>query len=1154
MFSVYHSNQLDILKSLLAALIKRNPLSDPFMAEQILVQSPGMAQWLKQQLALEFGVAARLEFPLPSSYVWGLFAQVLPHVPVQNPYTKSAMAWRLMDLLPSLLALPEFAPLAVYLEQDEDARKRYQLSQRIADVFDQYLVYRPDWIADWESGGVLGAMSQPWQPILWRALVAATEQQALHIHRANLFDALIQALDAMTDVSTLPKRLFVFGITSLPPHYLKALAALGQHIDVHVMLTNPCRHYWGDLTDDWRMNQSWLQQLLAQRRAYLDADLQPSGEHLLIADAGTLDRLFSNSGDMVRGNPLLVSMGKQGRDYHSLLVDLQPNEFDAFVDIEPRQLLGVVQSDVLELNDRGREGERLLLQPDDDSLVIHACHSPMREIEVLHDALLARFAADPALKPRDVVVMVADINSYSPFIQAVFGSALAERHIPFSISDRSAQQESPLLQSFLTLLHLPDLRCSAPELVTLLAVPEVMAAQGLDEAALLQMQGWVRDSGIRWGLDPQDAERFDLQQMPANTWQDGMQRMLLGFAMATDAPFAGILPYREIEGQDAQRLGRLSHFLTRLRWLRDQLPQERSVDAWSELVDLLLLEFYLVDEEGETQLEQIRQAMARLREQLHGVGYVPPLSLAVLRDYLQGELTNQRSGQQFLAGRVNFCTLMPMRSIPFKVVCLLGMNDGVYPRAVPPLGFDLMAEAPRRGDRSRREDDRYLFLEALLAAEQHLHISYVAHSAQDNSEKEPSVLVAELLDYCESAMRMENIDPEDELGQRAAIRQRLIREQALVPYDGRYFHVHAPDSYAAEWSHTLPLDTQLPSFFDDPLPLPEEWYQQPELELADLLRFFRQPVAGFFERTLRVRFQQQDESLAEDEPFAADALQGYLLKQELLEACLQALGEPEPGEQALDELKSRLRLSGQLPVGAFGDLLLEASESGIAALRDALAPLLCTEPSRQLVHLQFTDLELPPSESAIGAVNGPSWLFGAVSGIHGQSLVRYRPGAFAVPQLMRAWIEHLAWCSCANEPPEATELLGLKERYQLAALPATQARIYLAELMAAYLVGLTRPLPLLLRTGWVWLQQAGDILETGPEGYGWQRTQDPARLATAAQKMQQQFEGDSFNPGEGEDVYIRRVFPRWSDSLQQEVCGWSERLLAPLYTHLEAVK
>lgn len=1153
MFSVYHSNHLDVLKSLLAALIRREPLADPFASELILVQSPGMAQWLKQQLAVEFGIAARLEFPLPSSFVWRLFAQVLPQVPERNPYTKPAMLWRLMRVLPQLLSEPDFASLRSYLTDDADERKRYQLCQRIADVFDQYLVYRPDWIADWEQGGALGAQKQPWQPQLWRELVAATEQQASHIHRANLFESLIQHLQGGPRPPNLPQRLFVFGISSLPPHYLRALQALGHHTDVHLMLTNPCRHYWGDLIESWRMNQGWLQQLLARRRAQLDASLTPGAEQPLVADSASLDRLFSEAGDMAQGNPLLVSMGKQGRDHLSLLVDLQPNEFDAFVEIQPDNLLHLLQSDILDLTDRSRETKKYPLAAEDESLVIHACHSPMREVEVLHDALLARFAADPTLKPRDVVVMVADINSYSPFIQAVFGSAAAERHIPFSISDRSAPQESPLLQSFLTLLRLPDLRCSAPELLSLLAVPEVLAAQGLEEADLLQMQGWIREASIRWGLDSGDASRFSLTQMPANTWQHGVERMLLGFAMASDEPVADILPYREIEGQDAARLGRLSHFLNRLRWLRDELPLARLVSDWGCLIDQLLLEFYQADEEGEAQLELIRQTLRQLRDQLQEAGYQEPLSLAVLRDHLQSALTGVRSGQQFLAGRVNFCTLMPMRSIPFKMVCLLGMNDGVYPRAVPPLGFDLMAEAPRRGDRSRREDDRYLFLEALLAAEQHLYLSYVARSSQDNSEKEPSVLLAELLDYCQSSLTLPELVSDgasaeesdgDEAVRREAVARRLIRHEALVPYDARYFDGQAPQSYAAEWAHRLPLDEAAPPFFATALPLPEEWYQQPELELADLLRFFRNPVAGFFERTLRVQFRQQEQSLAEDEPFAADALDSYLLKQRLLEARLQ-------DETALSRLRQKLQLSGQLPVGAFGQLQLDEAAAGIAPLCEVLQSLLSQAPTRQLFHLHWPQIQLPESEQP--ERRSGATLLGSVSGIHEGTLLRYRVGSFSAPHLLRAWLEHLALCASSSQPPAPTHLLGLKEHKLLRPVAQAEARRQLAVWLEGYLLGLTRPLPLLPQTAWCWLTMGGQLVTAADGCRQWQRHTDAALLAKADEKMRLQFEGSDFAPsrGEGEDPYVHRVFPRWTPELQQTICDWGERLLVPLHVHLE---
>lgn len=1125
MFVVYHSNQLDVLKALLAELLRSRPLADPMAAELILVQSPGMAQWLKQELAQALGIAANLQFPLPASFIWQMFHRVLPEVPEDNPYTKPAMSWRLMQRLPGCLARPSFAPLAHYLSEDPDERKRYQLSQRIADVFDQYLVYRPDWIADWEQGGSLGAASQPWQPELWRALVQITERQASHIHRANLFATFIERLDRAPPEQPLPERIFVFGISTLPPHYLAALQALGQRMEVHFLLTNPCRYYWGDLIESWRLDQGWLRQLLARRRTHLAAgSLRPDGERALFASDEDLARLYNPQGELAEGNPLLVSLGKQGRDHLSLLAELQPREIEAFVEVPARNLLSAIQHDILELRDRRRSGERWTLSPDDDSLVLHGCHSPMREVEVLHDELLKRFAADPGLRPREVVVMVADINRYSPYIQAVFGSAPAERHIPFSISDRSAQQENPLLLSVLQLLGLPEARCSAPELLELLAVPAVLARFDLTEADLTLLRRWVQESGVRWGLDEADAARFELQQMPSNTWRFGLDRLLLGYACDQLTPFAGILPYVEIEGQEAELLGRLARFIRQIRVWRDDLPRARSLLEWVACLDELLLDFYAPDEEDEAVLALVRQAMQALKQRLQSVDYPAPLTLGVLRDYLRDVLTNLRGGQQFLAGRVNFCTLMPMRSIPFRLVCLLGMNDGIYPRSVPPLGFDLMAQAPRRGDRSRREDDRYLFLEALLAAQERLYLSYVARSPQDNSEQQPSVLVSELLDYCRQSFLAPGCEADDEEQRGRAVERCIRREHPLVPYDARYFAAEAPASYAAEWLPLLVPPPERQPFLEQPLPLPEEARGYPDIELAELLRFYRNPVGYFFQRVLRVHFSEQEAELEEDEPFALDVLQRYQLKESLLAQQLQAA--------APAALRARWLGSGQLPVGAFGSLLLEEEVAAVAPLVQSLPPLLQGEPERLRVQLTL----------------GRGRLLGSLAGLHQGRLVRYRPGRLHGAFLLRTWIEHL--CLCAGQADaQPSELLGLDKglcRLRLRPVAAAQAGRWLDELLAGYLEGLTRPLAFFPKSGWCWLNQAGE-----PAGEQWLRSEDEARLRRAEQQAEKQFSGTDFVHGESEDPSIRRCFPRWDETLSTELQQWAEAWLGPLSCHLE---
>ena len=618
MFTLYHSNQLDLLKELLVSRIRQAPLAHPFEREQILVQSPGMAQWLKLELAKAFGIAANIDFPLPASFIWEMFTQVLADVPRQSPYNKGTMSWQLMTILPALLDRPAFAPLAAYLggddadpAKDPEQVRLWQLCQKVADLFDQYLVYRPDWIARWEQGEGLsqelaGVSGQDWQPELWRELVARTlALSPSGYHRANLYEEFIHELERTATLpGKLPQRVFVFGISALPPRYVEALLALGSRpeVEVHLFVTNPCRYYWGDLLD-------------RKTLARLENKLKPG------TDIETLQG---------PANPLLASMGKLGRDYLHQLMELEVPQIEAFVDIDELdgkgniKLLQAIQKDVLELAERGAgqfdldaSHHKSPLDPADGSLQIHACHGPMRELEVLHDRLLALFEQDKSLTPKDVVVMMPDVNSYGPYIQAVFG---ARGQIPFAVSDRAASQESPLLQSFLALLRLPNARFGAGELLAILEPP-----------------------------------------MSGNSWLFGLRRMLLGFAMGDGEPVAGILPYADIEGQQGLALGKLAWFVDSLAEFLPRLQQAQPLGEWVACLNALLERFYLADEDEERQLQLIRSQLADWLAQLGEARFEQPISADLLQDYLGSVLGESRSCQRFLAGQVNFCTLMPMR-------------------------------------------------------------------------------------------------------------------------------------------------------------------------------------------------------------------------------------------------------------------------------------------------------------------------------------------------------------------------------------------------------------------------------------------------------------------------------------------------------------
>ena len=1126
MFTVYHSNQVDVLKSLLVELVRLTPLENPFEAEQILVQSPGMSQWLKMELAKEFGVAANIEFPLPATFIWNMFTEVLPDVPKRSAFNKEAMTWKLMRILPTILMQDEFEPLRRYLENDEDSSKLYQLSEKIADIFDGYLVYRPEWIASWEAGEAVKELEDehPWQPMLWQALydhTVALDQSPYH--RANLYEHFIDTLESYHgNFSHLPKRLFVFGITSLPPRYMDALKAIGEHIDVHLMFTNPCRYYWGEVRD-----RKYLARLAAQHRKHLvwkDNHSELDGESRQLKGS-VEDNLNDELHTDVVGNSLLASMGKLGRDNMYLLSQLESHEIEAFVDVERDSLLHHLQADILNLEEH-QDDEQLdssqhkqFVAKGDTSLSLHACHSPMREVEVLHDQLLSMFDADSSLKPRDIIVMVADINAYSPAIQAVFGNAPGERFIPYSISDRTADQESPILNAFMQLVNLPNTRCLASELLELLETPTILARFGLSEDDFIQAKQWVEESGIRWGLNSATGQEFGLPDTIQNTWQFGIERMLLGYAMPESAGLfnsvnGALSPYNEVQGMGAELAGKLAHFIQRIEEYRQKLSCTQSVDMWREVLTHLLDDFFLVELEGEVALKSIRDTLSALKEQLIDAAFEQELTPSIITQYLQNKLSGTRVSQRFLAGQVNFCTLMPMRSIPFRTVCLLGMNDGVYPRSMPAEGFDLMTGRTKPGDRSRRDDDRYLFLEAMLSAQQSLYISYVGRSIQDNTERVPSVLVSELLEYCHQNYCLEGEQSLacDESGEH--LLRALVTHHPMVPFSPSAF-IGGQPSYAKEWLPAANRQGQQSGVFNRQLNnyLLDATYPL-ELDLVELQRFWRLPVQYFFNRRLKVMFEPPLPVMEDDEPFVLGGLESYQMRDSLLDTLLeQQLAGGKNNQAAVEQFVAKQRAQGKLPVGAFGDIEFETNRVQAEELVEKLS-FLCQSAGDDLeVKLQFDVL----------GEGKPVHMTGWLTQCYQSGLIRFRSGQIRSQDYLSGWIDHLAMSAMGHA--KRTHMIGYDRKEGVVHLvypvfeDVQQAKSLLAELVGLFYQGMTEPLCYFPKT-------ALACIEAGFSRGNWADDEEKSR-----KKMADVFNDSYMASGEGNNAYISRIWPTWNDEL-----------------------
>jgi len=1133
---IIHGNRLETLRQLVVDWMRTHPLG-PLENEVILVQSNGIAQWLQMALAADpdeggSGIAAALDVQLPARFLWDSYRGVLGReaVPEQSPLDKQPLLWRLMRLLPELLEQAEFAPLKRFLADDSDCRKRYQLAERLADLFDQYQVYRADWLNDWAAGqdriGLAREGYRPleteelWQPALWRAVLADVGIERLSDSRAGIHPRFVERLlNSEQRPATLPRRVIVFGISSLPAQTLEALAVIGRFSQVLLGVLNPCQFHWGDIVAD--------QDLL--RHQYRRQQRRPGAPVTL--DEGSLHQ---------HAHPLLAAWGKQGRDYINLLdqhderaayesrfASINGGRVDLFDEPHSSHLLAQLQSDILELRplSETREHWPALDAAQDHSLRFHIAHSPQREVEILHDQLLDAFASDPMLKPRDIIVMVPDVNTYAPHIQAVFGQYSADdpRAIPYTLADQGQRGQEPLLIALEHLLRLPDSRLPVSEVFDLLDVPALRNRFELDELELPTLHRWIEGAGVRWGLDQQRREALGLPAgLEANSWRFGLRRMLLGYAGGGTAAWQGIEPYDEIGGLDAALIGPLSQLLQRLDQHEQQLRQPAAPQVWGERLRQLLEDFFSADNErDQLLLAQLQESLANWLELCESVELTTPLPLNVVAEaWLDGVGQSQLS-QRFLAGAVNVCTLMPMRAIPFKRICLLGMNDGDYPRAQPPLDFDLMGRDYRPGDRSRREDDRYLLLEALLSARDGLYISWVGRSIRDNSERPPSVLVGQLRDHLAAGWR---------LAEDGDLLAALTTEHPLQPFSRAYFDADsALFSYASEWRalHDGALAQA------ENVALPALALEAP-IELAALQRFLRHPVEHFYNTRLKVWLQEQDAGAEDDEPFALDGLQQHQLSQWLLERVQQAPLDAD-WQALLGQEAERLQQRGELPLAGFGEL---TREQLLSPLQNQL------ERYRQQALLWDQVMPHPLAlEASAPGIEVVSWLAGVRKSSELGGLLRLQlmtgkaldgKGKNKTPRWRKLLNElSLHLLAAASGHRLSTCLISADATIQLLPLEQSRAVAILCDWLLGWLEGLRRPLPIAVETAFAFLLEQDESKQL-----------DKARAC---------YEGSAYALGERDkSVALQRSYPDFASLIaDEEFAGWAEALYRPLLSGLD---
>ncbi len=897
-FAALHGDRLEDLAQAIQAWLQQYPL-DPLEDEIFLVQSNGIAEWLQGNLARREGICTATRMLLPGQFLWDCYHRVLgeAQVPLHSPWERNTLRWRLLRLLPDLIRDSQFFPLAAYMRQSGQSPLGYlELAKLLADLLDQYQVYRADWLDLWSTGSNLfldgrGNTSplpeeQRWQPLLWQILVrdiARYGHSALP-GRNQIHQAFLERLKhGGKPAKPLPRRAVLFGAAAIPAQTLEALRLLGEHMQILAAIPNPCRYHWADI-----ISGSEILQRYPRMRT-------PTTGH----SAPPVEDPF--------GPPLLAAWGRQGRDFMNLLdqygetqqhhPERAVSRINLFSEDHGSTLLRQLQVQIRDLD----TGPVAPPEADDRSLMFHECHGPMRELEILQDELLGRLA-DGTLQPRDIIVMVPDIRRFAPLVRAVFDRYPQKdpRHIPYHIVDLQAEDQSSLLRAVEWLLHLPQSRCRQSEIRTFLDCPAVRQRLGIDAEQLSRIFHWLEASGWRWGLSAEHREALDLGACgDQNTGHFALQRLMLGYASGPNSHFSGIEALGEPGGLEAELLGPLWDLQERLEYWRKQLGDPWRPDVWAQQARQMLGDFFVASDSGDSaMLESLESALALWQEECHLAGLEASLPLAVFRDAWLEAVNGKDLRGRFLGGGITFCTLLPMRAIPYQMVCLLGMNDGDYPRAGYRQDFDLMTlpGMGRAGDRSRRDDDRYLMLEALLSARQALHVSWTGRDPRSHQTLLPSLLVSQLRDQVRQCWG------------NATLEARTLLHP-MHPYSSRYLENRRLVTYAREWFPELAEESSTTAVS---LPPPAGTWP---LTVHDLAGIFRDPVGAFYSQRLQARPPRPEQSPGDEEAFTLHPLERYRILDTLLEHM-----DARDSSLFLDQLEKEKR-GGFLPLGTAGKMV-----------------------------------------------------------------------------------------------------------------------------------------------------------------------------------------------------------------------------------------
>ncbi|MEX0994539.1 MAG: exodeoxyribonuclease V subunit gamma [Balneolaceae bacterium] len=1059
MLYIRKSDKLNILANQIAGNLDQTEPADPMTPVTIIVPNRDTARWLSMELAERRGIAANLDYQLPSEWIWNSIRSLrhLKDLPEQLPSDLEPMTWTLFELLREDRVLSQFENLAYYLRRKEEETIEnfsWQLAEKLAGVFDQYLVYRPQMLLRWERNDYQ-SNDEIWQGKLWNLLVKKWKgfhNKIPRQHRGQLFQLLIKAVESDEADCFSPVHHFNPGLMAQP--YLRLISVLHKKTDVYLYQIHPFKNLW------------------------------------------TVERQDENSSE------LLASQGMEFKEMDEMLKTWIPKsaaqiERTYSTPPEERTNLSAVQESIVN-NKNFPE-----LKKEDRSIIVRACHSPLREVETLHRFLLKLFDSEVICKnltPDEVLVVTPNLQDYTPFIESVFGTAeIGIPEIPFHLPTSVEKKTAGYLYAFHHLLQLPDSRFSYEDVMGFIQHSVIRRKFQISDSDFSTIKKWTDDNGVIWGLNAEHRHEFQQPFSSRQTWSAAMKRGWTG-QLAGGEPghiFDRTLLYHGVQTIDEQRLwARFQNLLTLLADIKKQTERVKNVKNWCELVKKWIM-LFLPDDHPES-LKPLLDRVNKLQRQVETAGFDKQVSYSLIRSLITSDLDEMHAGSAIYSRGLVFSSMIPVKSIPFRVIALLGLNDDYFPRRPVKPEFDLIAQDPRMGERNRLHEDRNLFLESVLAAQDVHYCSFIGRDQKDNEPIPPSPILGEWINLIET----------NHPGS-------FYREERLNGFSEEYFKEGTGISNVFyEVASTLRKNDKVKGLrIEHSIDDYENIYNL--LTINELEKFFKNPVKLFFKNRLDVVLDDPEKDIKEE--FSSDVLDRHLLFQHLFGWKLQ--------EMENERIEILLQHADILPAGWPGRKTFQELDEAV-------------DLSIRTIKERFGELSV--SEYEIDHSIGTDRVEGTIQSYLSDHFLDLTPSKLSGTSLLQSWIRHLILSASIPERKykESTMLYGLRKgkpewrRFK----PVEDPGSYLKDLFALYKMGMKQPLALFPKSSWTYIENINK------------------EDAEKAIRRTLNTWGGSWGFSERSDPYIELWLgqePELKGKLWEQFVHYSDRIYQPLYRHLE---